>query len=622
MPNHNRALVWDIEADNLYWDVTKIWCIAAQDYETHEKFFFGPDEIEEGVEFLSGAGKLMGHNIIQYDIPVVEKLYGVNLSDHVDNIIDSLIISRLYYGDMWDRDSKYNRNNLVKDDGSPDKKLWGSHSLKSWGLRLGEHKLDFTDFSEYTEEMKTYCIQDVETNTKLFDRLKEENDLTIPAFKYEHMVTQILWRQEKYGFFFDIDEAKRFEDVLRFELKDVEDSLVSAFGKWVEPGEVKTPKRSINYSDPMRASRVEGAPFTEIEIKTFNPGSRKMIGERLVEKYNWQPKEFTEKSGQPKIDEDILSQLPYPEAELLVRYLTIKKRLGQLADGQKAWLKLVRDDQRIHGYVNGCGALTGRMSHSNPNLAQVPSSDNPYGTECRTLFTVPKDKVLVGIDASGLEDRVLGGYLATYDDGEYIERAIYGKKEDGSDLHSVRAKLVGVDRNTAKPMWYGLIYGAGDYKLGQVVGSKGDYQQVSGKGREVRAKITKGLKGFEDLLNYCHNYYNTHGYIPGLDGRHIYPSGEHTVLNNLCQGAGAVIMKVALLILDKTLQEDYGLTYGTDYEFVANVHDEWQIEAEPNHAEDIARVGIESIRQAGVELNFGCPLDGDAQIGKTWADTH
>jgi DNA polymerase I-like protein with 3'-5' exonuclease and polymerase domains len=194
----------------------------------------------------------------------------------------------------------------------------------------------------------------------------------------------------------------------------------------------------------------------------FNPGSRNHIAYWLKRKYNWEPLVYTD-SGEPQLDEDVLKSLPYPEASFLLEYFLVDKRLGQIAEGEQAWLKCVDADGRIHGYINGNGAVTSRMSHSKPNLAQVPRVGSPYGQECRSLFTAQFGWNLVGIDASGLELRMLAHYLARYDGGEYVKAILEG------DIHSFNMNALGLtDRNKSKTFIYAWLYGAGDEKLGLI----------------------------------------------------------------------------------------------------------------------------------------------------------
>lgn len=160
-----------------------------------------------------------------------------------------------------------------------------------------------------------------------------------------------------------------------------------------------------------------------------------------------------------------------------------------------------------------------------------------------------------------------------------------------------------------------FLYGAGDAKLGSIVG-KG--RQA---GAKLRAKFLAGLPALEKLVNGVKRRAKERGYLVGLDGRKLHIRSDHAALNTLLQSAGALVMKKALHILDTMLQEA-GLVPGIDYEFVANIHDEFQIEVSEQHAEFVGKSAAESIRKAGEYFGFRCPLDGEFKIGRNWAATH
>jgi DNA polymerase-1 len=367
----------------------------------------------------------------------------------------------------------------------------------------------------------------------------------------------------------------------------------------------------------------------KVKLTEFNPGSRDHIATWLQRGFGWEPMEFT-KDGKPKCDETTLNDLPWPEAKVLVQYLTVAKRLGQLYEGDESWFKHEHNG-RIHGGVNTNGAVTGRMTHAGPNMAQVPACSALYGKECRALFTASPGMVLVGIDADALELRDLAGYMAKFDGGEYIRTVLEGKKEDGTDMHSVNCRALGMQpkekqwdgrpgREVAKTWFYAFIYGAGDEKLGFIrTGQKGPEAVRAGK--KARKAFLTGLPALGKLVEQVKKVSQERGYLLGLDGRRLNVRGQHSALNTLLQSAGAVQMKIALTILDRDLQAA-GLVPGVDYEFVANVHDEWQIECKPELGEKIGELGKAAIRKAGEQLGFRCPLDGAYSVGRTWADTH
>lgn len=338
----------------------------------------------------------------------------------------------------------------------------------------------------------------------------------------------------------------------------------------------------------------------------FNPGSRQHIYRVFKEKYDWKPKQFTP-SGEPKVDDTILNELEYPEAKLLAEYFLLDKRIGQLAEGNQAWLKLVRNG-RIHGRVNTIGAVTGRCTHSHPNVAQVPANRVPYGERMRDLFVASKGMKMVGADASGLELRCLAHYMAFWDKGEYAKVLL----ED--DIHSVNQKAAGLPtRDNAKTFIYAFLYGAGDEKIGSIVGSGRE------AGKFLKSKFLKTLPALGSLVKMVKAAANK-GYIKGLDGRNLKIRSEHAALNTLLQSAGAIVMKFALVEADRLLQQKF--TSGVDYEFVGNIHDEMQLECREEIAEEVGSIIVTAIENATEHFDFKCPLTGDYQVGDSWAKTH
>ena len=285
----------------------------------------------------------------------------------------------------------------------------------------------------------------------------------------------------------------------------------------------------------------------------------------------------------------------------------VQKRLGQLSEGKNSWINLVEDDGRIHGSVNTNGAVTGRMTHNYPNVAQTPSVGKPYGAECRTLFTVPQGKKLVGVDVSGLELRMLGHFLAKIDGGEYAREVVEG------DIHSKNQEAAGLPtRSAAKTFIYSFLYGAGNAKIGQNIG-KGPQA-----GAKIKAKFLDATPALARLINGVQKAAER-GYLVGLDGRKIHVRAKFAALNTLLQGAGALVCKQWAVEMDKSL-EAAGLK--DRCQVVANIHDEHQYECDEEIAEQVAEMSIEAIKAAGRHFNLRVPLDGDANIGDNWCQTH
>ena len=577
-------LVFDIETDDL--NATEIHCIVAID-ENNKQYTFDiiDDTILEGLNFLAEADKLIGHNIIGFDIPVIKKLHGIDLWDK-DKVIDTLVLSRLL--------------NPVREKG---------HSLKVWGTKLGVAKdLPPDDFHIYTKDTLKYCLKDVVLNKLLFEYLKKESaGFSKESIDLEHQVTYVLEEQRKHGFKIDIEYTTNLLAELNCKIKKVQDEVHRTFKpKWVDIKEV-TPKlkkdgtlsksglTEYEFEEIQTSGNMK--PFMRKELVEFNLGSRKQIGEYLID-FGWKPTRFTP-TGQPIVDEGTLKNITHiKEAKLIADFLLYQKRIAQIS----SWLDSVEDDDRVHGSVLSTGAITGRMSHRNPNLAQVPSVSSPYGKECRACWVVDKGNKLVGIDASGLELRLLAHYMA---DEEYINEIING------DIHTTNQRSAGLEsRNQSKTFIYALIYGAGDSKLGSIV--QGSREQ----GKQLRESFINNNPAFKTLRDRVERA-SARGYLKGLDGRKLFIRHKHSALNTLLQGAGAIVMKKALIILADMLE-----LQTIPAKIVANIHDEWQIEVPESQANGVGALAVRCIEQASKEYNLRCPLTGEFNIGDSWYETH
>ena len=580
-----KSLVFDIETDGVT-DVSVIWCIAAVDLDSSATYEFGPDQIDEGVALLKQADKLIGHNIINYDIPWIERMCGVDLSDK--KLVDTLIISRLF--------------NPVRE---------GGHSLKQWGESVGFSKSGYDDFTAYSAEMMSRCTSDVILNKKVYFELrKEAAGFSKKSIDIENKVARILKEQEEHGFLLDQKTASLLLAELQEEMDKATEEVKKRFKPKVEKLEIfkkRTKSGAISkMGETLEGKGIRLTPDDYDEICKrgsivrekrieFNLGSRKQIGEYLQE-FGWKPKKFTP-TGQPMVDEKILSNVKnIPEAALIGRYLMLQKRIAQV----NSWFKELGKDGRVHGFVNHNGTVTGRMTHRNPNMAQVPNCSAPYGKECRACWVVPSKHKLVGIDASGLELRMLAHYMK--DEG-FVDEILNG------DIHTANQRLAGLEsRNQAKTFIYALIYGAGDAKIGAVVGGK----QADGK--RLRESFLNNLPSFASLITKVSRAAQK-GFLKGLDGRKIKVRSQHSALNALLQGGGAIVMKQALILFHEKIQQ-YGAVV------VGNIHDEWQVEVPEQYAEEVGKAGVAAIVQAGKDLELYCPLDGEYKIGDDWSETH
>lgn len=575
-------IAFDIETDGL--DATKIHCIAAKVIGQDVSEFWTPDTVRYFPSWLIEihAETLVGHNIIGFDLPVLKKLLGFDWWGEVE---DTLVMSRL------DNPSRE-----------------GGHSLASWGTRLNFPKGDYSDWSTYTDEMGEYCKQDVNVLVKLH-KLMTSKQMSEVALEIEHKIAKITHQQTINGWKFDLRKASTLLACLKQEMFQAEDEVRKVFiplPVWIElnhPGD-KCENKDGTLSKRYIAQMSKGAQWKDFSKEEwghwiypeFNLGSRQQIA-RYLQHFGWKPKQFTE-LGTIIVSETILESIKIPEGKLIAKYLMIQKRLGLVS----AWIDAIADDDRIHGSVNTCGAVTGRMTHSKPNLAQVPSSSSPYGEECRELFTVADGYKLVGMDASGLELRMLAHYM---NDDDYTNEVING------DIHTANQRAANLDsRDKAKTFIYAFLYGAGDGKIGSVVGGtakdgkrlKKDFLENTPALKKLRTRVTKNSDS---------------GKIIGLDGRILHIRSPHAALNTLLQSAGAIVMKRAVILLDH-----YSRLYKIKYRIVGQIHDEVQVEVEESKAEFFGDLAVSCMRKAGTDFKLNCPLDGQYKVGTTWKETH
>ena len=577
-------IIFDIETNGLLDDLDKVHCLVLKDTST-DKVETYTNNIQDGLKRLEQADCIIGHNIIKFDLPALKKVYDFN---YKGKLRDTLVLTRLIWSDIKERDFQ------TKDFPT---KLIGRHSLQAWGVRLGNTKGDYTgSWEQFNDEMLSYCIQDVHVTDSLWKKICEKN-YSEESIELEHRLAEIIYQQECNGFKFNTTKAQRLYSELAAKRESLKQELKDSFPDW----EVRTP--FIPKVNNKKLGYKKGIPTEKVQVIEFNPSSRDHVANRLINLRGWKPKQYTN-DGKPKVDEDVLKSLPYPESKVLVEYYTIEKRIGQLAEGRQAWLKLVKNN-RIYGSVNTNGAVTGRATHSHPNVGQVPAITVPYGKECRELFTVEDDNVLVGIDLSGLELRCLAHFMSRYDNGTYIKEVLDG------DIHTANQKAAGLDtRAQAKTFIYALVYGCGAAKMGEILG-----KDVKA-GKKIISDFMKRTPALKRLIEDVQQK-ATKGYIKGLDGRQLKIRSAHKALNTLLQSSGALICKQWIIDVHELIHQ-----HNLDCKQVAWVHDEIQIETRKEHADELGKLAKQAIRNSEKKFNFRCELDCEYRVGKDWSQTH
>lgn len=554
----------------------------------------------------------------------------------------------------------------------------------------GEEYVDGMEWWNFNEEMMDYNVQDVVVTKALLEKLLSDKhyfppeiDFTdvgyttfwsesLEAVDIEHRAAWLLAKQERNGFPFDTKAIEELYVELAARRSELLRKLTETFGSWYQPKggtemfchprtgkplpkypRIKTPKVGGIFKKPKNKAQregrepceldtreyVAGAPYTPVEHVVFNPSSRDHIQKKLQEA-GWVPTKYTDK-GAPVVDGEVLEGVRVDDPEkqaaidLIKEYLMIQKRIGQSAEGDKAWLRYVAEDGKIHGSVNPNGAVTGRATHAFPNLAQIPGVRSPYGEQCRAAFGAEhhldgitgKPWVQAGIDASGLELRCLAHFMARFDNGEYAHEILNG------DIHTknqIAAELP--TRDNAKTFIYGFLYGAGDEKIGQIVGAGKE------RGKELKKKFLENTPAIAALRESIQQTLVESSqwvageqqvkwkrrWIKGLDGRKVHVRSPHAALNTLLQSAGALICKLWIIKTEEMLVEK-GLKHGWDGDFayMAWVHDEIQVGC---RTEEIAQVVIETAQEAmrwvGDHWNFRCLLDTEGKMGPNWAICH
>lgn len=623
-------VVCDTEANSLV-NPDKLWVLCCKELISGKIHIFrnlhkDKNEASRFFSFFPRVSCWIGHNFIGYDWGVILSILGCTIDPQC--IIDTLVVSRLL---------NYSAE--------------GGHSLEAIGQRLGYPKSSHSDWSQWSQEMEDYCIRDVEVTYKYYKEIEPfiHSPQWRDSLRLEHDTAILCQEMTTNGFHFNIKEAKDLYKKILQRLESLDQELTQAFPPKARFIKEITPRATKNgtlhsgdfrwYKSSNLTPFTPGIPFSRVEFEPFNPGSPKQIVERLNQA-GWKPTEKTkghlqaERDGDTerlvlfrqfgwKVSEENLKTLPpdAPEAaRKLVERLLLDSRRSTLVEWFNAFSE---SDNRIHGRFHHIGAWTHRMSHSGPNMANIPAhGDSLYATEMRSFWDTEKNNWLVGVDADGIQLRILAHYM---DDPTFTESLINGRKEDGTDAHSLNRLALGEvckDRDTAKTFIYAWLLGAGKGKVAEILGCG------PREAKNATANFIRSYPGLHRLKEEIIPRDAARGYFQGLDGRYILCDSEHHMLAGYLQAGEAIVMKHACRLWTNRLRKEFP---NVSWWLVNFVHDEWQTEVKGSYeeAELVAKIQAESITQAGINLGVKCPLAGSwlnshgkPAIGRNWSETH
>lgn len=576
---------------------------------------------------------LVGHNIIRFDIPIINNLLGIDIYKEYPNITvrDTLIYSRLVHPSRV------------------------QHSLESWAGAFGKTKLDFDNLVER-------CKSDVRITEDLWYHLHGYPERLKNPIELEHEVARVVAQQVQDGVAFNLSSAMGVLHDLNGDISRIRDEVVALKirtpipeSQWKHPPKMQFKKDGTLSShmerylaennaewDPVGrmviAPSVRGPEYKDwypvplvsplTTTKIFDFSSSDEI-KRVLINAGWKPTLWNykkDKSGRaihPLVktscklyDENkklcpnlVILAETLSWVSKIVEYLSLKNRRSVLCsdDMDKGWVNNLRVSHEgfINSDADSVGTRTYRFKHK--VVANVPRVTSRYGKEMRGLF-VPRaaNRVFVGWDAKALEARIEAHYTYPYDGGAYAKELLEG------DIHTKNQMNLGLPtRDKAKTFKYAVTYGARPAKLARTF----DWDT---KEAEVKYDAFWSTnKALADLKDTVEKTWEERGNLVAIDGHTLIVEHKHTCLNTVFQSAGAILMKYAMVIADKMIHAE-----GLDAIGVIRYHDEEQWDVLDIHAERVAEIGRKSIILAGKYLKLKVPMDADVKIGRSWAETH
>lgn len=606
---------WAIDVEGDLIPSTKVYCLCAVNIVSGEEVsLVGQDPVRDWLNDRVKEGCVfVAHNMIGYDGPTLNRLLGVKLT--LNNIIDTMVMS-LYYNPS----------------------ITGGHALAAWGTRFRFPKGNHTDFSKFSPEMLKYCMQDARICRRIYIEVSKRMrklGFSDRGLELEHKSWQLIKKQQENGFPFNIQGAHSLYAILRDKENKIKEELykfwppvldVVATYKNPYKKDKKPSAYFLQHSEQYEKVVVRGNEYDCYAFVEFNIGSPLQRVAKLLE-LGWKPKEFTKKTPkggggnpQPTIKGKLSPSLVKfvetsgrKEPRLIADWIEINSR----ANTVNTWIEAYNEDTgAIHGSLWYANTL--RYTHANPNTANIPavrldSDDNVlkgeegrYTYEARDLWTTsdPIHRSLVGTDAKGIQLRVLAHYL---DNPKFTEAVLDG------DPHSYNQEIGGFGtRAIAKTFIYAFLLGAGDAKVGEIIGGS------TKDGKEIKARFIGNFPGLKNLLDNLERQVERTGRIILCDDARLIVSKPHTRLGFLLQGDESRLMKQSAVL---TAYEVYKRKL--DVLKSGDIHDEWQNDVLNGHVDEFTMdVCPRAFKQAGELFNYKLPIACDSKVGLTWAETH
>jgi DNA polymerase-1 len=618
----------DIEADNLLADATRIWCATLFNIETKERVKCLTQDDFLAFQTANPDTVYVGHNFLAYDAPMLRRFWNAKLP--VTHIVDTFVLSQLY------------NPSLKRPKGLTGKK--NPHGLEAWGLRLRYPKGDFSDFSAYSPAMLKYCMRDSMLTALLYKKLSERMTFygfTEEGCKLEHRAWAIIQNKQRVnGFPFNYEQGHKLYVQLRARQEELKNEIYTLW-----PPELRcvaeykqARKKDGTYTKGFvehrgKFPKLEEQPdgtYLAYDWVSFNLGSPDQRVAKLLE-LGWEPTRLTKKTpkgggGNPKVDEEALLEFAETSGKkellALAKWVVIFSRANNL----KTWLDAYNDKTgAIHGQLFLNSTL--RYRHSNPNSANIPAvrtkkldgkdviqygEDGGYSYESRDLWTCgdPEKYRLVGIDGKGIQLRVLANYAYSE---EFVERVLDG------DPHTNNIKILGLaNKAAAKKFLYTTLMGGGGELLAADQIQFGT-RLTTAEGNRLKNILIDSVPGFRELIKSLQRELRKHGRIKLCDGTPIIVPSDHMVIPYLLQGDESRLMKLAMVFLEYEVGRA-GMAKGVFK--AADIHDEWQYVVRKEMVDDFIRLALGCFPRAGNHFKYRVPIEGDAKVGLTWAETH